>query len=787
MKISQLPYNENERIAAIRRHQILDTDCEKDFDDIVELAAQLCKTPTALITMVDERRQWFKAKVGLEPKETHRDFSFCAHVILEDDLMIVEDALNDERFFDNPLVTGDPKIRFYAGMPIQIQDGYKLGTLAVIDYKPRKLDEHQKMYLQILANQVKTLLNLRLQVLMRKDAEEKLKTINNDLNIRVQQKTAQITELFDRVSDAFIAVDKEGYITYANKKVAQLLKRSVEDLSGRYAWREFPEWFGSDFQQLTKVASQTQKYQWQQVYYFQNDRWFENHFYPSSTGVSIYFHDITDRKKSELASKRSEELRRLIMEAAPDAVICVDTEGNITFWNSQAEKLFGWQKNEILGQPLIDRIIPTKHHRQHNGTLKPWLQRQQKESKKMAEISAINSQNKEFPIEISITPIEQYNHEFYCVFIKDISERKVAEQKIIEEKELADSIINSLPGIFYLFDMQGKFLRWNKNWELITGYTTEEMELLHPLDLFEGQEKALIEEKIKMVFEDGMAEVEAKLFTKDELKLPFYFTGRRIIYENQICLIGMGIDIAERAAAEERLKNQFKELKKINYELDHFVYSVSHDLRAPLASILGLVNIALMDKPSPTHIHYWTLVQESVVKLDGFIKDILDYSSNSRVEIQSELIDIHQLMHEVQKNISHFKNADRLRINIEYEGKHPFYTDPTRLNIILNNLLANAVKYQDFNKEESRFLLCIESNEDQVTLKASDNGIGIQDVHLDKIFQMFYRASDQSKGSGLGLYIVQETVDRLGGSIAVSSEFGYYTEFTITLPNKSNQ
>src|ERR671912_2185411 len=138
MKIGPITINEEERLAAIQKYGILDTEFEIEYDDIVKLASQLCDTPIALITFVDRDRQWFKAKIGLEMRETHRDLSFCAHTISKDDFLIVPDALLDKRFSDNPLVLHNPSIRFYAGLPLVTSDGFKLGTLVVIDRKPRE-------------------------------------------------------------------------------------------------------------------------------------------------------------------------------------------------------------------------------------------------------------------------------------------------------------------------------------------------------------------------------------------------------------------------------------------------------------------------------------------------------------------------------------------------------------------------------------------------------------------------------------------------------------------------
>jgi GAF domain-containing protein len=155
------PLNEQERLAALAAWQILDTDAEQAFDELTQLASRSCGTPIALVSLVAESRQWFKSRVGLDATETPRDMAFCAHTILNDQPMIVEDTWLDDRFRDSPLVTGPPNIRFYAGAPLVDDEGHALGSLCVIDRQPRKLTAEQTNTLQLLSHQVMRLMELR--------------------------------------------------------------------------------------------------------------------------------------------------------------------------------------------------------------------------------------------------------------------------------------------------------------------------------------------------------------------------------------------------------------------------------------------------------------------------------------------------------------------------------------------------------------------------------------------------------------------------------------------------
>jgi GAF domain-containing protein len=178
-----LPTNEAERLAALKEYHILDTGAEQSYDDITILASHICEVPIAMISLVDEARQWFKSRVGVEQQQTSRDVAFCAHAILQNEPLIVRDATKDRRFADSALVTGEPHIQFYAGFPLINAEGLALGTLCVVDRQPRQLSAGQLKTMQALSRQVMTLLELRRVLARLAEALDQVKTLQGLLPI----------------------------------------------------------------------------------------------------------------------------------------------------------------------------------------------------------------------------------------------------------------------------------------------------------------------------------------------------------------------------------------------------------------------------------------------------------------------------------------------------------------------------------------------------------------------------------------------------------------------------
>jgi ligand-binding sensor domain-containing protein/signal transduction histidine kinase len=235
----------------------------------------------------------------------------------------------------------------------------------------------------------------------------------------------------------------------------------------------------------------------------------------------------------------------------------------------------------------------------------------------------------------------------------------------------------------------------------------------------------------------------------------------------------------KRINAELELLN--RELNKTNAELDSFVYRTSHDLRAPLTSIQGLINLTKIEQELTCQQKYLGLIEKSVKKLDIFIKNIIDYSRNSRTKIDPRPIHFEELIEETFDELKYMEGSQPLDKQVDISCTGTFYTDPYRLKMILNNLLSNAIRYSKPGSP-SWIKVVVKTNEKSAEIQVCDNGIGIPAESLDRIFDMFYRASQSNTGSGLGLYIVKESVDVLGGTLAVTSQPGKGSTFKIVLP-----
>ncbi len=431
-------------------------------------------------------------------------------------------------------------------------------------------------------NEIEGYVAVHRDITERKKSERLLAKFNEELNRQVLEKTAEINhsnERFEMISrttnDAIWEWDLQTGKMWANETHQQLYGVTLNDaVPDEKQWEKrihpddreavlvgLKEALASDknawISEYRFLAGDAYKYIYDRSYIVRDSS-------GKPTRILGSMMDVSEGKKAEEDLGKSEEIRRLIMNSALDAIVCIDNTGVVTVWTPQAEKIFGWKEEETLGRKLTDTIIPPLYRERHEQGMRHYMQTGEGPVlNRIIEITAINKEGNEFPVELSIIPIRQGVSEFFCAFIRDITERKKTEEQVVREKELSDTAINSLPGIFYMFDINRKILRWNKNFETVSGYTPEEILTIAPAEFFAEEDRSHALQKVMETFQKGLAELEANFLTKSGEKIPYFFTGHSVVYGGVPCMLGTGINIKERKIAEAALKASEEKLRHV--------------------------------------------------------------------------------------------------------------------------------------------------------------------------------------------------------------------------------
>ncbi|MBE0392438.1 Blue-light-activated protein [Flavobacterium sp. PL0002] len=508
-------------------------------------------------------------------------------------------------------------------------------------------------------------------------------------------------------------------------------------------------------------------------------------------GVLFFIIDVTEQVLSRMKIEESEKLYRQLIRELPVATYSCNSDGKITIFNKAAVELWGrepeiesdlwsgaWKilnaHGELIPSNLYPMAIALKEGTIISNT-EIIIERQNGE--------------KRFVIPYIVPYIDKSGKITGAVnMLTDITESKAA-QKILEQRnqELADyKYALDQSSIVGITDEKGIIIHVNDNFCRISKYSREELIGLDYKIFNSGHHsKEYISNLWETITHGKTWKGEFKNKAKDgsyywvDTTITPFLNDRGKPYQ----YVTTRFDITERKNAELNLEMQNKELLKINNELDRFVYSVSHDLRSPLTSIQGLVSIIEDETNEPETLEHALMIKSSINRLDEFIRKILSYSQNKRTALEIETIPVKKTILDIVDLLQNMAQAKEIHFEIEMREHSTFHTDLQRFNTIIENVISNAIKYHK-PIDSQRFIKVIGTVTDKILeLKISDNGIGIETKYQEKIFDMFFRISSKSQGSGIGLYIVKDTIEKLQGSIRFHSQINVGTTFYITLKN----
>ena len=481
--------------------------------------------------------------------------------------------------------------------------------------------------------------------------------------------------------------------------------------------------------------------------------------------------DITERKET---TKESELKYQSLVEKLPIGIV-IHKEGRLLFANTQAFLILGVKKtNELIGSNVMDFVHPDYRM----GILQRMKEVAAGVPAPMMEQKYVRADGRIIEVEAMAFPFLFKGESCIQVIFRDISEKKQAEARIKKNETLLTQLFQNVPMAVVMLDESGKVFQVNRGFEQMFGFERTELRGKNLNDFIVPDE--LRNEGIdlnNLIAQHQVVSIETIRRHRSGKLVNVILCGVPVKMENEtIGIYGVYVDITDRKKVEEELKIR-------NTELDNFVYKVSHDLRAPLSSVLGLVNLARLPGNTDNPMDYIDIIGEKVAALDHFIGDVLSHSKNLKMEVNIDRVDLGKIIDQTFTDLSYLEGAKNMMRTIKIEGIE-FYSDHWRISEIFRNLISNAIKYRQLVNDSPEVTIKIHVDHLRADISFADNGIGIEEKNLNRIFDMFYRATEQSDGSGIGLYIVKNAVEKLGGQISVASKPEHGTRFNIILPNR---
>lgn len=390
-------------------------------------------------------------------------------------------------------------------------------------------------------------------------------------------------------------------------------------------------------------------------------------------------------------------------------------------------------------------------------------------------------------LDVNIYKFSDENPDLLVIIFKDITEQHLMMEQLIDEKERFKNLFERNPSGVAIVDFDWNFLSVNHSWEKLLGYSSAELktktvpEISHPDAMpqnIDYKNKALKGEIETYKLRKKYYKKDGNLLYGDLTVGVVKDTKGRPSY-----LMGILTDITDLITTQEELNSKNIHLQKIIDELNTLVYRTSHDLRSPITSVMGLLSLFEINGDDDPNKIYMGMMKTQLGKLDNVIKDIIEYHKISHNEPEKLPVDFESIIQDKFDQLRFLPQFEEIKTNVKVTKEVDYVGDRYLVGILFNNFISNAIKYADLSKDAKFVNIDIHINRKQATIKIEDNGIGIEEEYLDKIFNMFFRATEKSQGTGLGLYMVRETINKMHGSITVSSKHQEGTTFEIVLPN----
>ena len=773
----RIPQNETQRLRALHAYKILDTLAEQAYDDLTYLAAQICDAPIALISLVDRDRQWFKSRVGLNAEETSRKVSFCAHAIHHPgELLEVEDALEDQRFAGNPLVTGDPHIRFYAGMPIVDAAGLALGTLCVIDRKPRVLKQAQRRALKALSRQVMAQIRL-----------------SSELAVS-HNRSRYFESILESAGGIIYELDANGIFTYVNEYMVDVTGRERETLLKTHflelVIEEERAGVHEHYQDAIRrrLPETTLEFRVRQqsgviIWVSQSARLLysaENRF----ERVIGLVKDITENKRLQ----RDLVLNQLAVNLSPVGICQVNEQARVVSFNQRYADLLGFSQDQ-LRQKHVYEFDPNYDREGWRRHWQEMLDKKDMHIETQFETADGSLRN----VELRSKMITYEGQSFIHAICLDVTQRKRSEAQLINYKDLLDKTNDVARIGTWEVDLVKNLPVWSKVTREIHEMPEDyQPEFATAVSFYkEGENRETIARLFNRGVQEGIGfDQELEIITGKGNPKWIRTIGIPLMKDG-VCerIYGMFQDISEQKRAEAQIVKRTGQLERANEELERFTYIVTHDLKLPLTNIKGHLEIIKLEAPEELE-----MLKQSVAWIDDSLKQaearigavlevakrthtLADVAEHEPVKLRPIITGIVDAMD------ARVKEAAAV-IDIAVPDALEVQASATTLASIFENLIGNALKYR---RSEVVAHISVEAAVQGAALRitVSDNGLGIDMArHGAKLFQMFARLHPEVdvEGSGAGLYLTKKGVENLDGKLSVESEPGKGSVFTVELP-----